>query len=141
MACNNNEKITNLIHLQSNLNVKYNYPIFSLKYLTTNKKYNFNGIKNDELDEFREKLIEKIIDLESKYTTENLFSMKKSNFFEGINYYQLKFNIDNIEISKDTKVYVFRVTSDYRMICVFSDIAPIFHIVGFDFRHNAYNHG
>jgi len=141
MACNNNEKITNLIHLQSNLNVKYNYPIFSLKYLTTNKKYNFNGIKNDELDEFREKLIEKIIDLESKYTTENLFSMKKSNFFEGINYYQLKFNIDNIEISKDTKVYIFRVTSDYRMICVFSDVAPIFHIVGFDFRFNAYNHG
>ena len=137
MECNH----TNLLHLKTKFEIKYDYPIFSFKHLTSNKKFNFEGIKHEEKDGFKKLLLDKIQEIESNYTTRTLFSLRKPNYFESIPAERLNFNIDTIKISKDTKVYVFRVTSDYRMICVFSDIAPIFHIVGFDFRFNAYNHG
>lgn len=137
MECNH----TNLLHLKTKFEIKYDYPIFSFKHLTSNKNFNFEGIKHEEKDNFKKLLLDKIQEIESNYTTRTLFSLRKPNYFESIPAERLNFNIDTIKISKDTKVYVFRVTSDYRMICVFSDVAPIFHIVGFDFRFNAYNHG
>ena len=86
-------------------------------------------------------LLSKIREFETEYTTKRLFSIRKSNVFEFFNIESLKFKPDKINYSNDTKIYVFRVTSDYRMICMYSDIAPIFHIIGFDFRFNAYDHG
>lgn len=134
-------KKNNLIHFESKLGIKYDYPIFSFKYLTNNKKYNFDAIPPKELNDFKVQLLSKIQTLETQYTTKSLFSMRKSEVFEHFSIERLYFKPQGLIYSNDTKVYVFRITSDYRMICMFSDVAPIFHIIGFDFRFNAYSHG
>lgn len=140
MDCANCKK-NNLIHFESKLGIKYDYPIFSFKYLTDNKKYNFDAIPKNELKQFKVQLVSKILELETKYTTKTLFALRKPKVFEFFNIEDLKFKPNKINYSNDTKIYIFRVTSDYRMICMYSDVAPIFHIIGFDFRFNAYNHG
>lgn len=140
MDCANCKK-NNLIHFESKLGILYDYPIFSFKHLVSIKKYNFQSIPENELKEFSRNLIDKIRTIETQYTTKTLFSLKKSNVFESFSIEQLHFKPTGLEYSNDTKVYVFKVYSDYRMICMFSDVAPIFHIIGFDFRFNAYNHG
>lgn len=140
MNCSSCKK-NNLLHFETKLGINYDYPIFSFKHLVINKEYNFSKIPENELKDFCKLLIETIQKLETQYTTKSLFSMKKSNIFESFSIERLKFKPTTLKYSNDTKVYIFRVTSDYRMICIFSDVAPIFHVIGFDFRYNAYNHG
>lgn len=140
MDCANCKK-SNLIHFESKLGIKYDYPIFSFKYLTDNKKYNFDAIPENELKQFKVQLLSKILELETMYTTKTLFALRKPKVFEFFNIEGLEFKPNKINYSNDTKIYIFRVTSDYRMICMYSDVAPIFHIIGFDFRFNAYKHG
>ena len=53
-------KKNNLMHLESKFEIKYDFPMFSFKYLTTNKKYNLEAISGVELDEFLRILYNKI---------------------------------------------------------------------------------
>jgi len=131
----------NLKHLTSSFVTNYDNSLFSFKYLTKNNKYNFNRLQNDELNNFKVSLIDKIKKLETEYTTRELMSIRKKSIHESFSIDRIRFKANNINYSNDTKVHVFRVTSDYRMICLFSDVAPIFYIIGFDLRFDAYDHG
>jgi len=134
-------KKNKLENLESKFGIMYDSPIFSFKYLVNNKKYNFEAIPDNELKDFCKKLIEKISKFEKEYTIRSLFNLRKDNVFEKVTIENLYFKPSNIKYSNESVVFVFRITSDYRMICMFSDVAPIFHVIGFDFRFNAYNHG
>ncbi|MDD2207971.1 MAG: hypothetical protein PHG03_00320 [Bacilli bacterium] len=135
--CNKN----NLSSINSQLGIRYDSPIFSFQHLVSNNKYNFSGLPSNEFQNFCRLLIEKIYSLEKNYTIKSLFNLRKPNFFESFPIDRLYFKPKTLIYSKDTKVYVFRVTSSYRMICMYSDVAPIFHVIGFDFGFNAYDHG
>ncbi len=134
-------KKNNLKHFSSNYVAGHDNPLFSFNYMTTNNNYNFKRIKNNELDDFKIKLIEKLIELEKNYKVKDLMSLRKKTIYESFSLDEIKFRGNNISSSNDTKVHVFRITSDYRMLCIFSDVAPLFYVIGFDFRYDAYCHG
>lgn len=133
----------NLSKIKSKLGFVYDKPLFSFKHITKNKNFNFDSksIDEKELKKFHASLNKKIIDIETNFTVKYLFSLRNKEIFESFCINKIKFKPNEITVSDDTKIYIFRVTSKYRMICLYSDIAPVFHVIGFDFRFNAYNHG
>ena len=131
----------NLSKINSKLGFVYDRPLFSFNYMTKNKKFNFEHKDKVLIKKFSCLLLQKIKELENKFTIKQLFVLHNKKVFESLCINKINFSPCGITVSSDTKIYVFRVTKDYRMICLYSDIAPIFHIIGFDFDFSAYDHG
>lgn len=131
----------NLSKINSRLGFIYDRPLFSFNYMTTNKNFNFEYKDKALVKKFSHLLIQKITELENKFTIKQLFVLHNNKIFESFCIGKIYFKPSGIIVSNDTKVYVFRVTDNYRMICLYSDIAPIFHVIGFDFNFSAYDHG
>jgi hypothetical protein len=120
------------------------YPLFSLRYIITNKRYNFShfGIEN-ERKSAQSALLDRVIEI-SCFSIAKLITMDKKSGFEFIPYSQ--FNVDlsvvNINFSKEEKLTIFRFGSQkYRCACL-RDVAirGVFHIVAFDFDYSLYKH-
>lgn len=116
------------------------YPVFSFKHITTNKKYNINYFNKARDKAKAYGALFYIIDvLQNRSWLESMNSDKKSGF-ETIPYKELKFSPKNFTLTKDDKLLVVRFCRDnYRMIGMKED--NVFHVFGFDFNYSAYNHG
>lgn len=139
---NNLKTNTNIKKL--NNKIENEYYIFDFKYLTNNKAYNFKCFKNDKNNKLKtyENLINKIIEI-SNYSTKNFNLLSKEKGLETLYFYQLKFEPNGLNLSNDDKFISIRFNSNkYRIICIKStNYKNVLHIIGFDFNHNAYNHG
>lgn len=123
-------------------NTPKEYPIFCFKYLTTNKRYNFEHFSNVQ-EQLKNKslILDEIIRLQQKTWMEWGLEGKKTGF-ESIYINQLNFKPKELILSNDTKVIVFRINSqNWRIIGIRSEyFKSVLHIIGFDFDFSAYNH-
>lgn len=118
------------------------FPAISFRYLTTNKKYNFEYHKDQkELSEMMLSLSERIVEL----TTQSYSYWLGLNKYKGceiLDFWQFNsMKPKGIELSNDEKVYVFRFNQqNYRLCGVRVDKCPTLYIIGMDFNYSAYNH-
>lgn len=118
------------------------HPAFSYQHLTTNKEYNFEYFK-DKNERMRAqsaaiKRLEEISENEWKYWN----TQSKNVGLESIEYSGIYIIPKGIVLSPDPKIYVFRFCSqEYRILGFRKESCPILFIIGYDFAHNAYNHG
>lgn len=125
--------------------------LFSFKYMTNQKEFNWQKFKNSGdlrkdisiLNEFHERL-----DSMSKGGWEDLRTRSKDQGGrELLDYSQIYFSAydprNDLKLTKDSKCMVVRFGGKkYRLIGYRSKLCPsLFHVIGFDFAHNAYNHG
>jgi hypothetical protein len=140
------KKINNLKKNDVIVNSKDNkitHPVFCFRYLTNNKNYNFNYFNTDnERNEVYRYLYEKIITM-SNSSWREFFSKPKISGLETIEYKDFNFNVNKINLSKDDKLISIRFANQkYRIIGQKSELNDcVFHVLGFDFDHSAYNHG
>lgn len=122
------------------------FPTFSFRYLTTNSKFNFGYFRPAQARDMREAKynlydrIEEICRKDWRYWG----SLNKRSGFETLDYSRLKFSPTELEISKDEKVFIFRFNihdNDARIIGIRVGKCPIFHVIGYDLDHSAYDHG
>lgn len=92
-------------------NTPKEYPIFCFKYLTTNKRYNFEHFSNVQ-EQLKNKslILDEIIRLQQKTWMEWGLESKKTGF-ESIYINQLNFKPKELILSNDTKAIVFRINS------------------------------
>jgi len=120
------------------------------QYITTNKSYNFEYFKKsrDKVEAYDEFI--KYLQRLSNYSWETISNLGKRNGgFETIEYSNFNSSIanklpSNKNISKDTKLFVFRFghNDDYRMVCFKSNSCyAAMHLLGFDFDYSLYDHG
>lgn len=126
----------------SSSNISKEYPIFCFKYLTTNKRYNFEHFSNVQ-EQLKNKsiILDETIRLQQKTWMEWGLENKKTGF-ESIYVNQLNFKPKNLNLSNDTKAIVFRINSqNWRIIRIRSEyFKSVLHVIGFDFDFSAYNH-
>ena len=118
------------------------YPIFCFKYLTTNKNYCFKYFKNDvELSKAKVIILDEIIKYQHRSWLDLGKETKKTGF-ETISYNQLNFAPNELDLSNDTKLIIFRINNqNWRLIGYKSDnFKSVLHIIGFDFNYTAYKH-
>jgi len=123
----------------------YQHPIFCFKHITSNNRFNLDYFDKDRDREVASNaLVEKIMQL-SQHSFVELLNFGKGFSFETIPYEQfsIRLGITGKELSKETKLYVFRFKEqNYRVICFKSEIIPtLLHILAFDFNFSAYKHG
>ena len=121
----------------------------SLCYLSKNKNRNFNFFSDKNLRQ-KEKVLTDFFDFVKRLTGKTrleILSKNKSSDcgFENLNFQNIKFKPDGVELSKDTNISVFRFGDNnsggnYRVLGFFSEDNPIFNIIGFDFDYSAYEH-
>jgi len=116
-----------------------NNPSFSFCYLTTNKKYNFESLDKGKQKEWSAALVDRMIEI-SKEDWIYWFGLPKNKGIETIPYEKVNFSPNEIGISDDEKVIVFRFNSQKGRIIGFK-VDTIFYIIGFDFDFSAYDHG
>lgn len=118
------------------------YPAFSFRYLTRNKKYNYEYFsEGKDKEKMLSHLSKKIIELtQNPYTYWN--NLTKQTGVEMLYYWQMENVLPNgLEMSKDDKVWVFRFYSqNYRILGVRLESCPTMYIIGFDFNYGAYSH-
>lgn len=130
---------------------KHDTILFSFKYMTNQKNYNLSRFKNSSnlrndiliLNEFHECLNFMSIGGWEQLRTKN----KNQGGRELMEYSQIYFSAydpnNELKLTKDSKCIVIRFGGNkYRLIGYRSKLcSSIFHIIGFDFAYNAYNHG
>lgn len=115
---------------------------FSYEYLTANDMFTFVCFGKNlrgELEARRE--LDKLLFILSSSTWEKTFAKAKDapGGAETIEAHQVHFMPSNYPVSGDTKYVVFRFfRQKYRAIGIRE--GDVFHICGFDFAHNAYDH-
>lgn len=123
---------------------------FSFQYITSDKHYNIEYLKKNRGGKENEIYFALLHSLQqySQSTWNDLkLKRKQAGGYETIAYSEMKESIANMlpkdkQISYDTKLYVFRFGSNYRMICYKSNrCKAAMHILGFDFDYSLYNHG
>lgn len=116
------------------------YPVFSFKHITTNKKYNINYFNKVRDKAKAYGALFYIMDVFQNRSWLESMNLDKKNGFETISYKELKFNPKSFDLARDDKLLVVRFKRGYyRMIGMKED--NIFHVFGFDFNYSAYDHG
>lgn len=119
---------------------------FSLEKLTDNSDYNFDYFKDRARDElFARKELDKLLCEISSNSWIELGRRNKKQFggYEKIPYDECAAGIfKKTDITPDVNVWSFRFgAGEYRMLAYKLQGCNILCILGFDFHHNAYNHG
>lgn len=119
---------------------------FNFQYITSDKNFNFDYINRNNKKIAKDLLL--LLQKISQSSWEELRTKGKDNGgFETIEYSNFKEsiagNIKHKNITKDTKLYVFRFGGKkYRMIGYKSNSCKAaLHILGFDFDYTLYDHG
>ncbi|MCR0153961.1 hypothetical protein [[Clostridium] innocuum] len=119
---------------------------FNFQYITSDKRFNYEYIKKGKQSIYKD--IVKALQKFSQNSWDELRRMGKDNGgFETMEYGRMVPSIaDKIKdkpITKDTKLYIFRVGGNkYRMIGYKSNSCrAAMHILGFDFDFSLYDHG
>ena len=128
------------------------YPVFCFRFLTPNDHYNFSKLTSKNAIA----LMNKIEQIAREEWTIHFLNPKNVGL-ETLPYEQLNFNVKNDEIkfgeegkekyekkkiTKDTKIIVFRFNNQrYRILGIKREGCSIFHVIGIDVDHSAYNHG
>lgn len=118
---------------------------FSFRYMTTNKKHNWDYFA---VSQFRDKVkaydaFIAVMTLLSRKNRIDIIKMsrKDEGGSERIPYNQLNFRAGNDCMALEN-VRSFRFgKGDYRLIGFWSRQSSVFYIIGFDFDYSAYNHG
>lgn len=117
----------------------------SLRYLTTNKNFNFDFFGKN----FREKAsaFEKCAEFLRQLTAKTMLEISTLSKldvcgFETIPFAQIKFNPDAVVLGKDTKIHVFcfDTGNNYRMLGFLEREQAVLNIIGFDFNFSTYSH-
>jgi len=120
------------------------YPAFSFRYLTKKKDFNLEHFSKKERRK-RENAHDKILKRMSEICTKKYVywqGLDKKRGCELLNYSQMKFSPKDLDLTSDSKLYIFRTESDeFRIIGYKAGDCPTLHIIGFDFDYSAYNHG
>ena len=126
-----------------NLKTSEEYPVFSFRYLTTNKNYTldcFAKAQKNERGRTANELFLKLLFI-SNNSWKNLGLSDKYTSYETIQYVQLNFQPNELIIKPDEKIHIFRFGHDNnsRLIC-YKKNTTLF-IIGYDFNFSAYDHG
>lgn len=120
-------------------------PSFSFEHLTLNGGFNFEYFGKDSRARLEAKsaVYDRLQDISSQSW---LYwgGINKRHGYETIKADEMNFNPSNYEFSNDEKVFVFRLSylgNDCRIIGVKKSPCSTYYVIGFDFNHNAYNHG
>lgn len=122
------------------------FPSFSFIHLTKNKNYNFEYFSKNksELKEKQANLTKRLIEI-SQEPWDNWNHRRKDIGIETLSFDQINFKPNNLELSPDEKIIVFRFSSgNCRMLGIkgkFCSTCATYYIIGFDFDYSAYNHG
>lgn len=121
-------------------------PSLSFRYLTDNKKFNFQYFRENktELGEMAPALFERLVEITSRSWEENRALGKYEGGYEVIPYRELKFHADSScdLLTENSQILVFRYSGKrYRILGFRDGQNPVYYIIGFDFDHDAYNHG
>lgn len=143
---NSSKKVKMKSKLQNSQNCP-STPSFSFVYLTKNKKYNFDYFTDKMKVELKEKqadLTKRLIEI-SQQTWQYWYNQSKFNGIETLDFTAIRFTPNNLELSPDEKIIVFRFSSgNCRMLGVKNQdcsSCATYYIIGFDFDYSAYNHG
>lgn len=119
-------------------------PGFNFQYVTTNKKYNFEKFKNEprrEVDVRHQ--LDELLQFISKRSFIELMQNRKNGLggYETIYSSELRFKPSGIALTEDTKISSIRFgnADAYWLIARWEE--PILYVYGYDFDHNAYDHG
>lgn len=119
------------------------YPSFSFRYLTTNRRYNFSAVPPDgDHDSTYDALFLRLVEISSESWT-YWGQLRKEMGYETIPYGQIRFQASGLPfISNDSKIIVFRFNGGSMRILGYKK-APCatLQIIGFDFDYSAYDHG
>lgn len=119
---------------------------FNFRYLTSNKKHNFEALKNnaDLQAKAYKKLTDQFVSWSQSSWKELSNKGKRNGGFEMMCVSDMKGSItDKVQekIAADTKLHVFRF-GDYRLVGLKGRrCAAVLHIVGFDWDFSLYDHG
>lgn len=116
---------------------------FSFKYLTSDKRYNFENMVKADKKAWQSALMERIIEL-SGLTWLDCQNFRKNQGYETIpaGQGQLNFSPKNYILTDDEKAIVFRFNSQKgRIIGVKDSCCSLFYVIGLDTDFSAYNHG
>lgn len=132
-------------------NQRHDTILFSFKYITNQDRFNFKKFKNSknirqDIDILND--LHRQLHMMSKEGWEELRNKNKDQGGrELLNYSDIRFNAhdpnNELELTNDSKIISIRFGGNkYRLIGYRSTTCKsIFHILGFDFSHNAYDHG
>lgn len=118
---------------------------FNFRYLTSNKKHDFDYLDKGKGKSFAKTLLKKLENLSQFSWTELGNKGRKNGGFEMIAVSQLNTNItDKVkrsDLSDDTKLHVFRF-GDCRLIGLKAQrCRAVIHILGCDWDYSLYDHG
>jgi len=119
------------------------YPAFSFRHLTTRTGHNFNYYGANQANTMKEskKNLYDCIEKLSQGSWMHWGSLSKlQGGLETFEFSQLTFSPKDLKLSNDDKVCVFRF-KDSRIIGIRKGKCPVFHVIGYDLDHSAYNHG
>ena len=117
----------------------------SLQYLSKNKQRNFEFFSKNLRT--RLKALEEFLDLLKRLTSKTRLEIssipKESDCgFEEIPFEQINCSPDGIILDKGANIFIFRFCNGkYRLLGFFTEKAPVFNVIGFDFNYSAYSHG
>ena len=119
------------------------YPAFSFRYLTTNRRYNFEYFQDNKNEESK---MHSLLVKRLKEISEKPYSywsgLGKVHGSEQIPYWRFRIAPNGLALSKDDKLVVFRFCQqNYRIIGIRLESCPTLFIIGFDFDYSAYEHG
>lgn len=120
-------------------------PSFSFEHLTSNTKYNFEFFGKDKNLKISAKaaVCDRLQEI-SQQTWIFWNSQRKAVGIETLKADDLYFKPCGYDFSDDEKVIVFRFSflrNDCRIIGIKKSPCSVYYIIGFDFNHNAYDHG
>lgn len=125
--------------------------LFSFKYLTNQDRYNLQGFKGSKNLRSNIDFLNAFHDCLNRMGTDGWETLRNKNKFQGgrelLEYSQINFNAldlqNELNLAKDTKVWVIRFGGNkYRLIgCRSKKCQAIFHILGIERDHSAYDHG
>lgn len=120
-------------------------PSFSFEHLTNNDSFTFDYFAKDKRARNAAKTA--VYDKLEKISREDWifwYNQGKIAGIETIPANQINFEPYDYSLSDDGKVIVFRFSydgNDCRILGITKSPCPIYYVIGFDFNHNAYDHG
>lgn len=118
----------------------------SFSCVTSNKDYNFGYFKKDIRSNLKvREALDELLGIMTSLTWKEASLKNKFELggFEVILFGQMKpIKIDNIEVTKDTEIHVFRFNSQKCRLCGIKDFyCNVLHIIAYDFNYKLYSHG
>ena len=125
------------------------FPTFSFKYMTSNSSYNIDFFTADKLrmkSEALSSLHRRFEEISKQSWVELAGKAKDAGGYETIPFSSVHLSPSNKYLSADENIIVFRVKStknmgEMRILGFKEKHEPVYHILGYDFQFNAYNHG